>query len=157
MISVPRLLRLMGLYSLAALLGCATVMKPVRKVSRLGGEVSVNVTIDDHSNRDMPIAVDILAVADGKTLKDVAAMTAQQWFQKRSNYMRLHPSVLELYSWEWVPGQQVAPIRVPRTTVAAGIVLFANYATPGEHSAMLPANGTVRLDLGPQDLRISRN
>lgn len=154
MLTLPRLQAIAGLLLSVLLCGCSSILKPVRKVSHLSGEVSIDVTIDADANQNTPVAVDILAVTDAKTLKDISAMSAQAWFQKRANYVRLHPSQLHVYSWEWVPGQEVAPLKIPQAALASGIILFAAYASPGEHSSVLPKSGVVRIELGPKDFKI---
>jgi type VI secretion system protein len=148
----PRVLA--GLFLCTLLGGCSSILKPVRKVSHLSGEVSVDVSVDPDANQNMPVAVDILTVDDARTLKEISAMSAQAWFQKRANYVRLHPSELHVYSWEWVPGQEVAPLRIPQAALASGIILFAAYASPGEHSSALPKSGVVRIQLGAKDFKI---
>ena len=92
--------------------GCSAVMKPVRNVSHVKGETILNVTIDPAVNGDTPIAVDVVVVHGSNTLKEVSKLTAQAWFQQRTTLLRMHPSDLHLNSWEWIPGQQVAPVRV---------------------------------------------
>jgi type VI secretion system protein len=129
-------------------------MKSVRKVSRMTGETTLNITIDQDANQNTPIAVDVVAASDAKTLKDVSAMTAQAWIQKRTNFVRLHPNAVRVYSWEWVPGQEVAAVKIPQTALASGIILFANYQGPGEHSTILPPSGVVSIRFGPKDFQI---
>jgi type VI secretion system protein len=129
-------------------------MKPVRSVTHLKGETTLDVNIDPGANGDAPIAVDVVTVQSSSTLKEVSKLTAQAWFQQRTTLLRMHPSDLHLTSWEWVPGQQVAPVRVPDTGVADGVVLFANYSTAGGHSALLPSSGTIAIHFGAQDFSL---
>ena len=48
----------------------------------------------------------------------------------------------------------VAAVKVPATGVADGVLLFANYLTPGPHSAVLPRSGTVPVTFGPNDFQV---
>ncbi|OJV43103.1 MAG: hypothetical protein BGO25_06850 [Acidobacteriales bacterium 59-55] len=66
----------------------------------------------------------------------------------------MHPSEIQVSSWEWVPGQEVAPLKVPRTGIADGVLLFANYTSAGDHSSVLPRNGTINIALGAKDFKI---
>ena len=63
---------------------------------------------------------------------------------------------MEVRSWEWVPGQNVAPITlvVPVDTQAA--MMFANYASAGPHSAPLPMSGKVAIFLDDEDFTIDK-
>jgi type VI secretion system protein len=142
------------LFCFILLSGCSAVMKPVRNVSHLKGETVLNVTIDPAVNGDAPIAVDVVVVHGSNTLKEVSKLTAQAWFQQRTTLLRMHPSDLHLNSWEWIPGQQVAPVRVPDTGVADGVVMFANYSTPGGNNALLPESGTATIQFGPDDFKL---
>jgi type VI secretion system protein len=149
-------IRIIAFFCCFALLsGCTALMKPVRNVAHLKGETTLIVSIDPAVNGDAPIAVDVVTVHGSSTLKDVSKLTAQAWFQQRTTLLRMHPSDLHLTSWEWVPGQQVAPVRVLNTAVADGVVLFANYSTSGGHSVVLPLSGTVTIDFGPKDFKLS--
>ena len=129
-------------------------MKPVRNVSHLKGETVLNVSIDPVANGNSPIAVDVVVVHGSNTLKEVSKLTAQAWFQQRTTLLRMHPADLHLTSWEWVPGQQVPPVRVPDTGVADGVVMFANYSTSGGHNALLPESGAATIQFGPDDFKL---
>jgi type VI secretion system protein len=151
-------LRLYSTATILALLlvvsGCSSVTSPLRKASHLSGQITLDVTIAPAANNDAPIAVDMVAISDKKILTEVSTFPAAAWFAKRKDYVRLHSKEVRVYSWEWVPGQQVVSIKIPETALADGVILFANYASPGAHSVMLPKSGIVRIDLGPEDLQL---
>jgi hypothetical protein len=139
---------------LLVLSGCSTVLAPVRKASHLSGQITLDVTIDPAANNNAALAVDLVTVSDKKVLTEVSAFPSAVWFAKRKDYVRLHSKQMHVYSWEWVPGQQVVSMKIPQTALADGILLFANYAVPGSHSVVLPKSGVVRIDLGPEDLQL---
>lgn len=134
--------------------GCSTLMRKARSVSHLQGEVYLAPAIDPDANGDSPIAVDVVAVHGSALLKEVSKLTAQAWYQQRAGLMQLHPGDLKIASWEWVPGQQLNKVEVPGTGVAEGVLMFANYATPGPHSATLPRSGTVAVEFGATDFQV---
>ena len=144
---------LVGLFCCACVVGCSSI----RKVSHLSGKITLDAMVAPDANQNMPVAVDIVMVDDKKTLAEVSAFTAQAWFDKRTTYLRMHPTTLHVSSWEWIPGQQLASIKIPQTAVADGILLFANYSTAGDHNAVLPRSGTVRIEFGPKDFKILSN
>jgi type VI secretion system protein len=137
-----------------ALYGCSAIMKPVRTASHTTGDIHLNVTVVPEVNDNSPIAVDVVVVNDKDTLKLLSSFTAQVWFHKRDSFLRMHPSKIQISSWEWVPGQEVASLMIPRTGIADGVILFANYASPGDHCSVLPRNGTIDLALGTKDFKI---
>jgi type VI secretion system protein len=145
---------LTGLLYCIGMMGCSAVTQPLRKASHLSGQIILDASIAPDANQNMPVAVDIVTIDDKKTLAEVSAFTAQTWFDKRTAYLRMHPTALHVSSWEWIPGQQLASIKIPQTAVADGILLFANYSTAGDHNAVLPRSGTVRIEFGPKDFKI---
>lgn len=114
----------------------------------------MSVQVAPEVNHNSPIAVDVLLVKDKDTLKSVSAMSASDWFQKRTDFERSHPNKIQRISWEWVPGQAVGQVTVPGTGVAAGIVLFANYQTKGDHRALLPHGGHISITFAADDFAI---
>ena len=136
------------------LTGCASIIRPVRKTAHLSGQLTLYVTVNPDANNDAPIAVDVVAVDDPKLLAEVSALTADVWFSKRRDIDKLHPGVLHVHSWEWVPGEQVPTAIVPATAVAAGVLLFAHYSTPGSHAAALPQSGEVRISFVAADFAL---
>jgi type VI secretion system protein len=138
----------------ALISGCSAILKPVRSVTHMRGETTLEVSIDAGANGDSPIAVDAVTVDSSSTLKDISKLTASAWFAQKTTLLRMHPSDLHVNSWEWVPGQQLAPVRIANTGVADGVLLFANYTSSGAHSALLPQKGTVMIEFGAQDFKL---
>jgi type VI secretion system protein len=136
------------------LTGCSAVMKPVRNASHTTGGINLNVTLDPEVNDNSPVAVDVVLVSDKSVLKELSALTAQAWFGKRTTLLRMHASEIHVTSWEWVPGQEVATLKIPHTGIADGVLLFANYTSTGDHSSTLPRNGTIGIAFGPKDFKI---
>ena len=139
-----------GLLLLNLLGGCSLL----RTATGTKGRLTVAPQIEPLANNNSPIAVDIVTVTDKKTLEEVSKFTAQMWFSQKQDYRRMHPNLLQIVSREWVPGEVAPPIRVADTKVAAGVLLFANYSTPGPHAAVLPSSGTIRIDFGLTDFAL---
>ncbi len=152
---LARSLRLLVLYALALgtvlLSGCAAATKPVRAVGLMQKDLVLAVTIDPDANDSSPVAVDVVAVDDKKTLDAIAALTAAEWFAKRNDFLRMKAKKITVLSREWVPGEVVPDVHVPGTLGKDGVLLFARYSTKGEHRAVLPAVGHVVLLLKAED------
>jgi type VI secretion system protein len=136
------------------LLGCSAILKPARSAAHLTGETTVAPAITADANGNSPIAVDFVTVRGTVLLKEVSKLTAQAWYQQKTTLVRLHPADLTVSSWEWVPGEQVAAVKIPGTAVADGVLLFARYGTPGDHSALLPNSKTVAIEFGADDFKL---
>lgn len=113
--------------------------------------LDLNITIDPVANENSPVALDLVLIKDKNFWKTAPAMTAKDWFAQRSDLQRRYRKKLEVHSWEWVPGQAIAPIiiKVPRRF--SGAMVFANYPSPGTHSAPVPLGSNVIIALQEND------
>lgn len=143
---------------LGALVGCGISKSLVKRASRTAGvstgRLSLSVAISSTANQNSPVAVDVLLIKDKSFLKTAQSLSAGDWFTKKLQLQRQFPKGMEVKSWEWVPGQTVAPIifAVPGDT--RGAMMFANYASPGPHSAPLPMSGKVSIFLDDEDFTV---
>ncbi len=125
--------RLAGLV-LLALAGCSSL--PKVQVDTLAIAVSMQ------ANQDTPIAVDAVLVRNPQLLDALLGLPSAKWFAQRDQWRRDHPEDITVVSFEVVPGQQIAAAPFPfGGKRGAGVVVFADYQTPGAHR--------VRLDTGP--------
>lgn len=137
------------------LVGCSAASKSARSVTHLKGEIYLAPNLSVDANQNAPVAVDVVTVHGAALLKQVSALTAQAWFDQKVQLLRLHPNDLQAFSWEWTPGEAVSAVKIPGTGVVDGVLLFANYLSPGPHSAVLPRSGTVSVTFGTNDFQIS--
>src|SRR5215471_17232294 len=107
--------------------------------------VNLNVGIDANANKNSPVALDVVLIKDKNFWKTAPAMMAKDWFAQRSDLQRRYGKKLQVRSWEWVPGQPIAPITVKVPRWLSGAMVFANYPTPGTHSAPLPLGGKIKI------------
>ncbi len=131
---------------LTVLLGACLRPKPFRlKVGILPG-----------ANGNSPVALDIVSVGDKAAVDPLSKMAASEWFQKREQFRRDYPKdgALVVRSWEWVPGQAIPELVVPRKPKPRAVFLFANYASPGPHRARLVPGKEIIVTLGPEDMAI---
>jgi type VI secretion system protein len=141
-----------------AIAGCGPAKKAgnatkkiVSKATVRPSSLDLNITIDPVANENSPVALDLVLIKDKKFWKTATAMAAKDWFAQRSDLKRRYRKKLEVHSWEWVPGQAIAPIiiKVPRRF--SGAMVFANYPLPGTHSAPVPLGGNVIIALQEND------
>ncbi|BBP78186.1 type VI secretion protein [Pseudomonas gingeri] len=102
------------------------------------GVASLTLDVAPLANDNTPIAVDFVAVKDPDLLKQLAGMSAKQWFGEREQFQRDYRQQLSVWGLELVPGQFVAEQDFPlKGEKAAGLLVFASYNTPGAHRLRL--------------------
>jgi type VI secretion system protein len=144
---------------LGTLAGCGVSKSALHRTTRVAhvasGKLSLQVAIASAANQNSPVAVDVLLIKDKNFLKAAEAMSAADWFAKKSQLQRQNPKAMEVMSWEWVPGQQIQPISFIVPVDAQAAMMFANYATAGPHSAPLPTSGKVSVSLDDDDFTVN--
>jgi type VI secretion system protein len=132
-------------------LGTVSCGLPARVRSMFGGQLPMTVSVSPEANRNSPVAVDLVIVYDGKLLDELLKTPAGEWFRKRDQFRRDHPDGVDVWKWEWVPGQEVGEMEISYRVGAKGGVLFADYQTPGDHRLRIDPHQAVRVTLGPMD------
>lgn len=121
-----------------------------------GSKVTANISINQKVNQDNPIQVDILLIYDELLQKQLTAMTAQEWFDKRreirNNYPKGHG--FDVWEYEWTPGQNVGNIELPIKVKAVGALVFANYFSPGPHRLPMDPYSDINLIFQEKDFSI---
>lgn len=111
----------------------------------------------EDANANSALAVDVVLVKDAAVLESLLAMPASKWFATRVDLQRSFPEALTVYSYELVPAQTInLNEKLWRGQAAWAALVFAGYATPGEHRArmLLTSSGYV-VQLGVQDFSAS--
>lgn len=144
-----------------ALLACAVLSAAAGAIGCSSTPPSVRFLIEPvitaRANKNSPVPVSIVAVADKKLFDKVLAMTAKQWFEQREQLRRDYPGGDAFTEWEWefVPGQAppLAVIEVDGRSL--GAVIFANYRTPGDHRLRIGTQRKLRVELGDEDFAVT--
>lgn len=115
----------------------------------------VQFLVDKEANYNAPIALDFVAVADAGLLHKLAKFSAWQWFDRRKQIQQDNPQLLKVWSWEIVPGSDLERFEIPSyARKSEGVIIFANYATPGLHRVRLGPFEEVLLQLQKREMRI---
>lgn len=132
--------------------GCGLLTRPGLI---FGGQGEMTVRIVDDLNHHTPVAVDMVTVYDKGLEKELVALSAAEWFAGRKKFRQVTPEQgFDLRSWEWVPGQVVGPQPFKYRVGALSTILYAGYATPGEHRARIKPNRSFRLVLGTEGFAV---
>lgn len=149
--SAQRRKGLRGSVILAVALGAAACGLPKRELESklgVGGSMSLAVNTASNANQDSPVALDIVEVSDKKLLPTLAKLTANQWFEKRSQILLDHPGSIEvLRELELVPGERYGPVKFKPGAKFVGGILYADYFTPGAHRAVVDIRKPLVIDL----------
>lgn len=157
---LARLIPLAFLFILL-LSGCGVTRKvahPVKTTEQTLGHpptLDLNVDMQPDANDNSPVAFDVVLAKDKALLKQLTAMSAADWFKKRAQIKRDQQAKIEVYSWEWVPGHPVGKVTVPVTVEVLGVVGFANYATAGDHRAVLALSGSDDITFKESDFMVA--
>ena len=141
---------------LASLLssGCLYLRSPD---ALFGGLLRMRVANSAQLNKDMPVAVEVLVVYDQKILEQVENLSAHQWFEGRSQFVRDNPPSADTFEsrrWEWVPAQSVPDQEIRYALGARATVVFVSYSAPGDHRAKIPPREDFLLELQANDFRV---
>jgi type VI secretion system protein len=122
--------------------------------SLLSPQLTIPVNIAADANENKPIAFDLVEVNDKDLAKQVAAMTAADWFQKRDQIREDFPkaSSISVLSWEWVPGQVVPDLQVPMRRAPRAVLVFAYYSSAGPHRIRIDPSKPPALKLAREDV-----
>ena len=128
------------------------------------GSFNLQVDVANKANQNQPIAVDVLVIYDDKIYEKLLELTAKEWFTKKDQIKNDLPDDesggLDIWEWEWVPGQvvliQTLPIRNILKAQTPGALIFAEYSHPGEHRARIDPNSDVRLALNEKSFSVQQ-
>ena len=153
--ALPRWLPMLML--LLCLGGCSMVKKTLFPPGvKLDWDL-VSLTTAASSNRDFPVAVDIVLVMDEALARKISNMKAADWFASRAGLIKANPGDLDIESLELVPG---ATITLPGKRFSEKrvflAVIVADYLTAGEHNVRVDTfKGKLSIELGATDFSVS--
>ncbi len=102
---------------------------------------SLALRADDDANANSAVAVDVVLVKDLAVLDALQAMPATKWFATRGDLQRSFPEGLTVYRYELVPGRTIKlNSKLWNEPKAWAALVYAGYASPGEHRARLLLN-----------------
>lgn len=96
----------------------------------------VQMDVAPDANQDSAIEVDIVAIYDADLLETLLKIPARDWFSKRRQFELDYPKGWKAWNWQVVPGQSIPTQDISADSGASyGVLVFANYRTPGDHRA----------------------
>ncbi len=157
-----RPLRIIAIFAAALLLANCSALP-----SWMGGGPSISrisIVSEPGANANVPIGFDLVMTSDPDAAAALMKLTANEWFVPKDNdqlaardrFERDYPDSLVIWHRELAAGQILrdAPIDSPSGMVCA--VVFALYASDGEHRLRLGPSSNVHLTLDTDDVRLSQ-
>lgn len=133
--------------ALAALGGCA----PAPYYQR---SVDLAVQTSDTTNRQMPVAVEVVYVYTPSLVDTLSGFSAREWFRKRPALAWRHPEGFERWRWEWTPGQHIPDRQLPVDYLARAVFVFAGYRSAGAHRGRVPPYRSLQLTLNRTNFQV---
>ena len=117
-------------------------------------KIKFNSSQDVNSNS--PITVDILVFYEAESLKKIADLPADKYFDQKDQLKKDYGDQIDFFSYDIVPGQKMKdqPVNLSKSSGLAAVA-FARYSTPGPHRATIGSDRIIQLDLERNDFKIT--
>ncbi|MFH1350710.1 MAG: hypothetical protein ABII26_07195 [Pseudomonadota bacterium] len=121
----------------------------VRMRSMMGGKLVLKVDMSETANNNSPVALELVLIYDEALLKELMKISAGEWFEKKDQFQRDYPgdTGFDSWQWEWVPGQNVALIKLPLKARAKAGIVYVRYYGPGAFRARIDPHESIEIKL----------
>ncbi len=117
---------------------------------------SISITASPDANDFSAIPVDIVVIYQKELLEKLSKTPAKDYFKMSKQLLKDYPGMIEIFSWEVVPGQSLFDQPVPMKGAAPeGGFVFVNYIPPGEHRVRLGRTRNIHVQLKNTEFFIS--
>ena len=118
------------------------------------GVKSLTLVTGPDTNMDRAIAVDLVFITGDLPAQQISKLSARAYFSRRAQLLLDYPETVMIRSWEVAPGQLVENAATKPPCNLVQTILFAGYASEGDHRATLGNSHSVQVTLGPDDLSV---
>lgn len=134
------------------LLSACSATKSVLKTVGLASDnalATLSVESVYNSNRNTPVAVDVVFISDENITPLLSPLSGPEWFNQKTALIKRYANELDLVSLEVVPLSYLDNIALPSNHKnAKNILLFANYrSADGQYVAELSHLKTIKIRL----------
>ncbi len=126
----------------------------IRTTSRHSADLVLSIRVAQRANLNRPVRVDLVLIYDSTLLETVGAFAAAKWFEERDLTISDNFGKMDVFTWEWVPGQTVPSQAVPISERVAVALLFADYDSPGEHRVKLNHLRNALVEFGERGFEV---
>lgn len=140
--------------SLILLLSACDVMR-IFLLSPNNDVRSIDIVSLPGANSNLPTTIDVVFVYDDALLGLLHSLTASDWFGYRLDLQNSYPGQIKVLRWEVIPGTKGRSRPLPEdSSVALAVLVFADYASAGNHSLDISNSELVKLELGETSIRV---
>lgn len=116
---------------------------------------TISISLDNDANRNSATAIELLIVYKMELLKALMKINSTDYFASSDQIKRDYPELVQVYRWELTPGQAISDYEIKATgDEPLGIVIFADYLTPGNHRERVGNATDIHLRLRNDDFCI---
>ena len=119
------------------------------------GPRTVTLILAEDANNHAAVALDLLMITDEPAAQRIAALSATDYFNNRTQLERDYKDAMTIRSWELTPGQIARDVPIDAKCHRVRTLLFARYATPGAHRQLLGPAGAIVVSLGAEDFSVA--
>ena len=140
------------LLTLLGLAGCST---PSWMCWFPPGPQTISLIATPTTNGGAAVAIALVLISDETAAKQIGGLSADVFFTQQAQLLRDFPNGFVVRSWGLAPGQAAHDLPVNGTCNRVSTLLFARYASPGDHRQVLEGNSTVTVMLGDTDFTLA--
>ena len=118
------------------------------------GPGTVTLITAPTTNGGNAIAVALVMISDPNAARQITGLSADAFFTQQAQLRRDFPGGFTVQSWGLAPGQVARDQDVNGTCNRVGTLLFARYASPGDHRQTLTGQSTITVTLGETDFTV---
>lgn len=113
-------------------------------------KLQVSLRAEEGANQNAPIAVAILVIYDENLFTELSRLSAGEWFQQASQYMKDNPESIsfDVVNWELLPGQEIKQTKISLQDRPSRGLVFSDYYTGGRHRARFKPERRILVLLG---------
>jgi type VI secretion system protein len=117
---------------------------------------SVSFKVADKVNDSSPVKIHIVIIYTNDLLQNLSKMTSQEYFSKATQIKLDNSERMDVFEWELVRSEtrHDEPVK-PNKYSGEGILVFAQYTTPGVHRASIGEDENVLITLNDEDFTVS--
>ncbi len=136
--------------------GCGTIKSAAQYFKIKFPLQTIQITSVPDANDTMPTPIHLLIIFDKDLLAELGKLSAAKYFENAQQILNDHPDMLEVHSYEIMPGQVLPEQFVQfRNFPAEGGLLFANLVAPGEHRIKIGNQKKLKLRVQKNKINIA--
>lgn len=115
----------------------------------------VSFHVSDKVNDASPVTVNIVIPYEKDLYQNLSKMKAKEYFAKAQQIKLDNSGKIDIFEWELIRSQMLNDQSVkPSRYSGTGILVFANYTTPGDHRQTIADDEHVLIKLNDEDFQI---